>query len=451
MPTFPDLDAAVRWLESQINYERSLGRISYDSRTFDIQNFSRRLDQLGAPQRGLRTIHIAGTRGKGSSALALESLLRAAGLRTATFTSPHLRSYAERIRIDGQPLAPARFAQLLGPIADLASHAPGPADHGFKTVFENLTALFFLAAREEAVDWAIVETGLGGRLDATNALDPGPVLLTRIGLEHTHLLGDTIDAIATEKAAILKPGGWGVFTTQEPSGAAETVFRRRAAETGAQLDSAAQFVPLRACRADSKGLQLDFEFAGAPLPLRTALLGPFQAENLQGALAMVAALHARGLLPSPPPALLPALQSLQVPGRMQRLSGRLPEWIVDGAHCPTGAGALAAALEAHFGDQPALALVAMVEEKDHDGFFAALARWPGWRAVICTTAPTPRALPAPALAAAARRYFPDVRVYPQLDVALQQTTRLAEETHIRAVACGSMYTIAPVQAWVGGQ
>src|SRR6185295_17903727 len=161
---FENLDSAYRWLDAQIDHERNLSQLRYNDATFALAGFRERLRALGDPHLGLRTIHIAGTRGKGSAALALEALLRASGLRTATYTSPHLREYRERIRIDGEPLAGEEFARLL---ARVAQH-PGAAarEEGyFKTVFENLTALFFLAAHEMKVDWAIVETGLGGRLD----------------------------------------------------------------------------------------------------------------------------------------------------------------------------------------------------------------------------------------------------------------------------------------------
>lgn len=439
MTTFAGLAAACAWLDGHINHERNLGQAPYDGRAFEIEGFARGLESLGSPQRGLRTIHIAGTRGKGSAALALEALLEAAGLKTAVYTSPHLNEYRERIRIGGRMIDAGRFCALMGRIADL------PDDVGFKTVFEILAALYFLAARESGVDVAIVETGLGGRLDSTNVIDPGPVLLTRIGLDHTRLLGETIEVIAAEKAAILKPGGWGVAGSQDDSGAAGRVFRRRAADVGAPLVSAPEICPLASLRAHRGGLDLDYIFEGRPLAIRTPLLGPFQSENIQNALAVLACLRRRGVAADlTDAAIAGALGNLDLPGRMQRV-GRDPEWILDGGHCPTAASALARAMQAHFGAEPAVALVGMMDDKDHEGFFAALSQWNGWRAVVCYRSPSPRALPAEKLAEAARRHFAHVDFCDDLDRAFQKIVRLAD-TNTRAVACGTLYGIGPIQA-----
>ena len=449
-PAFPDPAAAVRWLESHINYERRLASLDYDARTFALDAFARRLAALGDPHRGIPAIHIAGTRGKGSASQILDALARAAGLRTALFTSPHVRDWRERVRLDGIPIPEPLFRELLSEIAALPSD-PSPDDaqgHYFRTLFETLTALFFLAARRHGADLAIVETGLGGRLDATNVLDPGPVLLTRIGLEHTRLLGSTLAAIAAEKAAILKPGGWAVAGAQlGPDPVA--VFRRRATETEAPLEFASDRVPLLDLRAHPAGLDLLFRFEGAALSLATPLLGPFQAENVQNALAMLAGLRARGRLTNlSRDAIAATLATLTLPGRMEPLLPGPPRVIVDGAHCPTGAGAVAGAMQAHFPQSCAVAIVGMMEDKDHDGFFRALARWGGWRAIVCYTPAGPRALPAGHLAAAARPHFPalPIEVSPDLHVALERTISLAEKTD-SIVALGTIIGIVPISDW----
>src|SRR5690606_10994766 len=144
---------------------------------------------------------------------------------------------------------------------------------------EHLTALFFLAAREASVDWAIVETGMGGRLEPTNVLEPCPVPLTRLGLEHTHLLGCSRAAIAAEKAAILTPGGWAVVGPQHPDGEAHQVFEALARATGSDLVRSEERCPIRALETPPDGLIARLEFEGRPLELRTRLLGAFQAEN----------------------------------------------------------------------------------------------------------------------------------------------------------------------------
>jgi len=442
---------AYAWLDGQVNYERTLGSVAYDSQTFALEGFRQRLRALGDPHRALRAVHIAGTRGKGSAALALEALLRACGLRTAVYTSPHLHEYRERIRLDGAWVSGAMFTEILGRIARLAPPEPPeapPAGDGraFKTVFETLTALFFLIARESAVDWAIVETGLGGRLDATNVLGPGPVLLTRIGLEHTHLLGDTIEAIAAEKAAILKAGGWGVAGAQDAGGGAEAIYRGRAAAVGARLDHAPALCPLRRFEPTSEGSRLEILFEGRPLKLELAMYGDFQVENLQNALALFSRLRAERLIPLiPDGAIVAALEGLRLPGRMERVCVA-PAVFADGGHCPTAAAALARTMRDHFGEAPAGLLVGMMQEKDHEGFFRALAEWPGWQWVWCYPPRSPRALDAPSLAAVARRHFHNTRVFQNLDQALESIERLTDK-RLRIVATGSLYSIARLEEW----
>ena len=447
-PPFQDLAGAYAWLDGHINYERNLGAIHYDHRTFEIDAFRRRLGALGDPQRGLRTIHIAGTRGKGSAALAIEALLRASGLRTAVYQSPHIREYRERIRIDGQPVDGAVFTQLLSRIARVPiAREGGRPVHHFKTVFENLTALFFMAARDANVDWVVIETGLGGRLDATNVIDPGPVLLTRIGLEHTQLLGKTLEKIAGEKAAILKPDGWGVVGTQDASGEAMRVFGERSAATGAPLSRADELCPIEQIDCRREGLRLGLIFEGQPLAIQTELFGDFQAENLQNALAMLCALRTRGLVPQTDRTdLARALGRLRIPGRLERVCRR-PELFADGGHCPTAAAALARAMEAHFGQEPAGLLVAMMDDKDHNAFFEGLARWGGWKRVVCYRGFSPRAAPAELVAEAAKRHFHDVEVTNNLGATLQEWLAGAEKNTQRAVATGSLYSIAWFQDW----
>lgn len=476
---FGSVSEAYAWLDGRINYERALDQVTYDGRTFSLEPFRERLRRLGDPHRGRASIHIAGSRGKGSSALFLESALRASGLRTATYTSPHLREYRERIRIDGRPLEGEAFARLLEEIVNRLPPEEGAGS--FKTVFEYLTALYFVAAREADVDWMIVETGLGGRLDSTNVLDAGPVLLTRIGLEHTHLLGGTLEAIAAEKAGILKEGGLAVAAAQAqapglptalpmrelpglPGAAdvgsdrapAEGVFEARAEEVGAPLFRAPELCPLLEAAFHPRGVRLRFRFRGEPLDLDLPLLGAFLPENLQGVLGLLDRLEAAGRVRlAEAGRLAEALERTALPGRLQRIESRFMgkelEWIVDGAHCPTGAAAVARSLELHLGEEGrergAIAVVGMMRDKDHGAFFRALAQWPGWRAVVCYRVEFPRALEADRLAEAARPFFGNVHSCATLPEALELSARLAEEKN-RVVALGTIYSVAPIQDWI---
>jgi dihydrofolate synthase / folylpolyglutamate synthase len=448
-PRFNDLQQAYAWLDAHINYERLLHRVSYGESTFDLDPFRRLMERLGDPHRGIPSVHIAGTRGKGSSALALEVLLRASGFRVATFTSPHIREYRERIRIDGAPLDAVAFQRCLEVAATAHVGGDPEGETSFKTVFELLTAVFFLAARREAADFLVVETGLGGRLDTTNILDPGPVLLTRIGLEHTHLLGDSIELIAAEKSAILKSGGWGVWTAQS-DGAAPAVFERRAREVDAALASATAIAPMLDEHYHPGGMRLTFMAHGDRQQLDLPLYGPFLAENLQGVLAIYWQLVERGRARSLAPAEIQrAWAELQLPGRLQRLDGPgcpSVSLFSDSAHCPTGAAAVARAMQAHFGPRPAVAVVAMMLDKDHAGFFRALASWPHWRCIVCSAVDFPRAAPSDRLAEAAGRFFPDVRVCPDLPSALELGLEQSQPGDTM-IALGSIFAVAPVLDW----
>ncbi len=448
-PMFETLNEAYAWLDSHINYEKKLDLIADPDGSFKLDPIRRLLRDLGNPHREGLSIHIAGSRGKGSSALALEAILASSGLRVATFTSPHINEYRERIRINRQAIEPREFTESLRDVAQAYRREVEKPD-SFKTVFELLTATFFQSARRAAADILIIETGLGGRLDCTNIIDPGAVLLTRIGLEHTHILGDTIEAIAREKAAVLKPGGWGVATRQGGSEAMK-VFEARAGETDAPLIRAADCVPLLRETYTEDGMNLVFDLEGEKLSLELRLFGPFFPENLQGVLALYLEMAQRHLIPRlTVETIVSALTEMRLPGRMEPLpipGSQDVRLFVDGAHCPTGASAVARAMQAHFGTRQASAVVGMMADKDHAGFFQALAGWPRWKRVYTfQLASTPRAAPASLIAEAARPFFPEVEVCPNIQTALRLALDQAEDREM-IIALGSIFSIGSVSEW----
>lgn len=446
---FETLSEACAWLDSHINWEKRLDHVRTPDESFKLDPIRRLLGRLDHPHRHGLSIHIAGSRGKGSSALALEALLLASGLRVATFTSPHLYEYRERIRIGGEPLPPREFVTCLREVARANPLERGNAET-FQTVFELLTATFFLAARRAGADILIVETGLGGRLDCTNVLEPGAVLLTRIGLEHTHILGDTHEAIAAEKAAILKPGGWGIANRQDEPGVIG-VFDARSQQTGAPLLRAEERVPLLAAAYSPEGMQLHFAFGPETLNLELPLYGPFLTENLQGVLALYQELVRRKAIPGLPLAEIEqALTGLRLPGRMQPLTiAGAPDarMIVDGAHCPIGARAVASALEAHFGETPAIAVVGMMADKNHDAFFRALGSWPHWEKILVYQIDSiPRAASTERLIGAAGSHFSAVEGAPNLQTALHLALDQAA-SRAMIIALGSIFSVGPVMDW----
>jgi dihydrofolate synthase/folylpolyglutamate synthase len=364
------------------------------------------LHALGRPELGVRGVLIGGTNGKGSVVALVSACLDAAGRRAGDTPKPHLVTYRERLRIGGRLIDPASFTELVRtvlPIADDVARRHGPP-----TEFELMTALAFAWFAREAVDVAVVEVGLGGRLDATHAWDGGIAAVTNVDLDHTEWLGPTVAAIAREKAAILVRGDRAVTGA---TGEALAVLRRRARRLGIDLVVAA---PAPVLAMDRDGLVVDLPGLGAT---RVGLLGRHQAANVAVADALLDALGAAGIADVPSAARRAGYAAARWPGRLEllRIAGAGPggtdaEVILDGAHNPAGAAALAAALDElrpllrdGVGRRPAppTLVLAIMGDKDVDGVLGALAAAPSLAGarVLATAVEGPRALPAAVLAA----------------------------------------------------
>jgi dihydrofolate synthase/folylpolyglutamate synthase len=294
------------------------------------------LDALGNPQDTLKIVHVAGTNGKGSTCAMIESGFRAAGLRTGLYTSPHLAEPTERIRIAGRPVSAERFAGAFDRVHAVVEQllARGTIDL-HTTYFETVTAMAFLIFAEEGVERVVLEVGLGGRLDATNVARPSLAVVTPVDFDHESYLGRGIESIATEKAGILKPGVPAIFARQRP-------------EAASVLDRCAGELHIPVTRAPSVGdassvlnLSLDprgsrFELPGAtPLSIRCPLAGEHQVENaVTAALALLACGVDRRSIEA-------GVAATQWPGRLEQVRER-PAIILDGAHNPAAARALAA-------------------------------------------------------------------------------------------------------------
>ncbi len=282
------------------------------------------LARLGHPERRFRSVLVGGTNGKGSVAASLASVLQAAGHSTGLFTSPHLTHFAERFRIDGEPVA---GSELLTALEEVRPHAEAVE----ATFFEVVTALGCLLFARAGVNWAVMEVGLGGRLDATNTLSPELSVITNVGLDHTEILGDTLDAIAGEKAGILRPGRPAV-TGVAPS--LWPVLEQKGADLWAL---GRDFVfEVESLKLTGTALRLHWLQHDLPaLTLRTPLLGAHGASN--AALAAAAALR----LGVGSEAVQRGLIATRWPGRLEYLEARGQGWLLDGAHNPDGAQALA--------------------------------------------------------------------------------------------------------------
>ena len=310
------------------------------------------LAALGNPEASLKFVHITGSNGKGSTAAMLASVLTAAGRRTGLFTSPHLYRFNERFQRDGRPIpddALARIAERVLAAADMLGEHP--------TEFELMTAIGFLWFAESRCDIVALEVGLGGRLDSTNAIPaPEAAVITNIGLEHTALLGDTLAAIAREKAGIIKPGCRAVLYAQ--SREVEAVVARVCAEKEVPLSvtDPARLMPL------SSGLDGQrFTYRGSA-PLLLPLLGEYQLNNAMTVLDTVGALRARGWSISDD-AVACGLAAARWPGRLE-LVRRHPDLIIDGGHNPQCAQALAVSLRQLYGGRKLIFLIGVLADKD---------------------------------------------------------------------------------------
>jgi dihydrofolate synthase/folylpolyglutamate synthase len=356
----------IAYLHSLTDYEKT--RIErYTPDTFDLSRVERLLAAVGNPHARFPAVHLAGTKGKGSTAAVIEACLRAAGYRTGFYTSPHLHTFRERIQVAGRKIAREEVVALVDEVRPLIERTPGV------TTFEAITAIGFLYFSRSEVDVAVIEVGLGGRLDATNVLTPEVSVITSLSLDHTYLLGDTLAEIAYEKAGIIKPGIPAVSAPQraEAIKVLEAVSRERdvlLTEVGRDWDyepgpADMEGQAFTAWRITDGGSELDGEYW---MPL----LGRHQLENGTSAIAALDVLHQRGFH-IPVEAVHAGLRDVHWPGRLEILS-REPSLVVDCAHNPYSAQVLRRALEEWFPGQRWVLIFGASADKDIAGMLKAL-------------------------------------------------------------------------------
>jgi len=384
------------------------------------------LSAIGNPERAFRIVQVGGTNGKGSIAAMLAAILQAVGHRVGLYTSPHLCDFRERIRVNGTPISETDVADGVEALGTLVSRLDA-------TMFEATTALALDHFAREAIDIAVLEVGLGGRLDATTVGEPAVEILSRIDYDHQAYLGDTLTQIAGEKAAIIRHGV--AFAARQEPEVAE-VLSRRAALVGVPLafEGREFHATVRGFTLD--GQQLDLRGPGWRFDdVRCRLLGVFQPSN-----AILAAAGARELGASEE-AVRRGLATAEWPGRFQILR-RDPVVVVDGAHNPNGAQALARSLTTYFPDVPLTLVLGISADKDQAGILAALA--PLASRIILTTYRSPRA----AAPSALRALLPasDARV--DTAVSLEDALALAGEAPPTSVICvaGSLYLVGEALA-----
>lgn len=434
---FVNHDAALAFLNSRTNFERVRQDRSIGDK-LKLDRMHALVVALGNPHAGVPVVHVAGSKGKGSTCEMVASALNACGYTTGLFTSPHLVDVRERVRIAGEMVPHAVFDQALARVRAAAQSIE--PEHGACTYFEVITGLALLVFGEQAVDVAVLEVGLGGRLDCTNVVTPAVVGLTEIQLEHTQILGDTVELIAAEKAGIMKPGVVAISVPQTEG--VMGVFRARAQEVGAQLRVLGEDV-VYSCRFESghgrgphprvcvgeegKG----FEHLSVPL------LGEHQAPNCGLALAILCELRSRGF-DLPERSVAAGLERTPRRARLEEIHAP-PRILVDGAHTPESVRATLRAAGAHLRYDSMVVVFGCASDKDVDGMLDELVR--GADKVIFTRSTfNPRAMDPVELC---RRFeeredIPMTQVAPSLREAINSAAR-AVGKHDVILVLGSFY------------
>jgi len=384
-----DYQAALEYILSFTDFERSPG-IVYSAANFDLRRMEELLERLGNPHLRARSIQVAGTKGKGSTAAMIASALSAAGYRTGFYTSPHLHTFRERISIDGQNITEEEFAAVAKRLTPEVDEVNLRRAYGELTTFEVLTAMAFTYFSDKEVDFQILEVGLGGRLDATNVVKSEICVITSISLDHAEILGHSLAEIAREKAGIIKPGATVVTSRQqrEVDGALEEACRQK----GASLIAVGRDVTWHKIAADMSGQSLSIEGQGDSYGLTIPLLGEHQLENAATAVAAIEALASRGVT-IPKQSIVDGLTKVHWPGRLEVLSHK-PIFVVDGAHNADSARRLKEALEQYFDFERMILIIGASSDKDVAGIIGELA--PLATVAIATHSRHPRAL-APSL------------------------------------------------------
>ncbi|MEQ6901262.1 folylpolyglutamate synthase/dihydrofolate synthase family protein [Nocardioides sp. YIM 152588] len=438
--TFAEAEDALlsRWPETRL--EPSLDRIA----AF--------VEVLGDPHRAYRSIHLTGTNGKTSTSRMIDALLRALDLRTGRFTSPHVEKMSERISIDGEPVDDETFVRAFNDVAPYTHLVDADQPHPL-SFFETVVGMAYAAFADAPVDVAVVEVGMGGSWDATNVIDADVAVVTPVAIDHAQYLGDSLAAIAREKAGIIKPGSTVVMAHQAREVA--EVMLERAAEAGATVArEGLEFgVVDRVSAVGGQAVTLQ-GLRGRYDEVFLPLYGAHQAQNAALALAAVEA-FVGGDEPLGDDVVRGAFAEATSPGRLEVVR-RSPTIVLDAAHNPAGAEATAAALEDSFHFAPLVGVVGLMGDKDAEGLLAAFE--PHLSHLVVTQNSTSRALPADELAVTAREIFGEERVTvaPRLADAIDIAAALAEEpggdslSSGAVLVTGSVVTVGEARLLLGG-
>ena len=431
------------YLNSFINYEQILG-IPYAQRGYGLGHVEELLSRMGDPQLAARTIHVAGTKGKGSVAAMIAQVLSASRYRTGLYTSPHLHTLRDRIKVDGTLISKAEFAVAMAeikPSIEVMRH-----DTAFRqlTYFEVLTVLAFAYFKKKGVDFQVLEVGLGGRLDATNVARPVVCIIIFISLDHTQILGNSLEEIAREKAGIVKPGCWVVLSPQPEEAA--SVITDICREKKAKVVQVGRDITWHKIGGDLCYQSLVVKGRTNKYQVSIPLLGDFQLENAAAAIAVLEILAAAGFAISTAD-ITQGLNRVEWPGRFQILQQR-PTVLVDGAHNVASMKRLVSNIKAYFGYRRIFLVFGTSSDKDIPGIINELVPFSP-QVIVTRTAQSSRAASPPTLAAEFSKRGIEPETGETVAEAISRALSLADTTDIICVT-GSLFVVAEALDYFSG-
>ena len=424
-------------LLSLTDLERVSGRV-FRAHRYDLTRVEALLSSLGNPHLATPTIHIAGTKGKGSTAALVSSALSAQGYRVGLYTSPHLHSFRERIQFLGSPVSEAAFASLVKDIWPIAMELNRKGYFGDITTFEFLTAMAFTYFRNQGADMQVIEVGLGGRLDSTNVVIPEVCAITSISYDHTNILGDTLDKIATEKAGIVKPGSTVVVSPQPPQ-AAQAIQKICDAVQVTSVSVDQEYSWVRG-ETNLQGQFFEISTRGEASHFWIPLLGHYQLENAATALAILQAMNQRGFIITKD-AIAQGFRSVKWPGRLEVVS-KAPLLVVDGAHNPYSARQLMRTVQEYFTFRRVIGLVGILADKNLEEITRELAA--GLSLLIATKSRHPRSASPEIVATAFSKLGLETFQVETTHQGLSYAMGLAKEDDL-ILATGSLFVAAEVR------
>jgi dihydrofolate synthase / folylpolyglutamate synthase len=429
------------------------------SRKFDLAHMRVLLQGLDHPERRFPSVLIAGTNGKGSTAATLASILRASGLNTGLYTSPHLVRINERIRVNGEEIGDDDFAALQSDVDRVAEKLVERGELPWHpSFFEMMTAIAFEHFARKKVDLAVLEVGMGGRLDATNVVDPRVSVITDISLDHQKFLGDTIGEIAREKVGIIRPGGAVVTLPQQPE--ANDVIGNTILDLGARGVNAVPYVPpvspgsaqylVPSSEQGRFVYRYPLAVLGEEILVETPLVGRHQLRNVALAVAAAVELKQQGFSGITAKNIARGIRETRWPGRFQVIAARVgwPEVVLDVAHNPAGAWALRSALSERYEDRPLIFVFGAMRDKAISEITEIL--FPLAERVIATRPENPRAASPEEIKRAAERTGVDLETVEDVKLALERARVLAGAKAV-VVITGSIYLVGEVMRIIGAE